>query len=260
MPESTPAAIVTAAACKKITGSIDRSKKATTGPARYTMRPRSARAAATPRTPPIAAIRTASVSNARTTRPRLAPSDARIAISCSRALRDNQDSDVRTGDEQREQDGCTEQPGQHDSGRSAERCAFDAGYPGRDLTAVRGQVRRVLREPRLQLLLETRRRHVRRPPRDDLERRLGCGGVGCERCPDRPSPSSRTRTAPASRQPPRTAGCQSRSYCRAHRRGRRAGIARSGSSTRPAPRGCRRRSGTSGRGRARRRAPKRNLA
>ena len=71
--------------CTNTAGSIEKSKNIPP-PVRWIRMPCSASVAHTPSAPPAIATSTDSVSSARTIRPRLAPSDARIAISCSRAV------------------------------------------------------------------------------------------------------------------------------------------------------------------------------
>ena len=79
-----PEARVTNADCSNRTGSTERSKNSTLPRVRWMSTPRSAKVARIPSAPPQTASAVDSVSSARTIRPRLAPSDARIAISCSR--------------------------------------------------------------------------------------------------------------------------------------------------------------------------------
>jgi hypothetical protein len=80
-----PEARVTNADCSNRTGSTERSKNSTLPRVRWMSTP-SAKVARIPSAPPQTASAVDSVSSARTIRPRLAPSDARIAISCSREV------------------------------------------------------------------------------------------------------------------------------------------------------------------------------
>jgi hypothetical protein len=86
MPAMMPVRTVMTTDRSRTPGSIERSKNESVAAERYTSTPRRAKVVQMPSAPPAIASSTDSVSSARTMRPRLAPSDARIAISCSRAV------------------------------------------------------------------------------------------------------------------------------------------------------------------------------
>ena len=201
-------------------GSIERSKNRTLAPALRTMSPRSASVAAIPSSPPTAAISTDSVTSARTMRPRLAPSDARIAISCSRAVH-CAITRMATFAQAISSVSSTQAPsshGQHERHRLAERRPLEPGHLQPQLALGGGQPLRVLGEPGLQLLREHFRRDAGPAPDDDLETGLGWQRRRVEHASRSASSCSKTRSARASRRRRHVAGRRSRSWRPTRRR------------------------------------------
>ncbi|PYR23246.1 MAG: hypothetical protein DMF94_01955 [Acidobacteria bacterium] len=126
------------------------------------------------------------MTSARTMRPRLAPSDARIAVFLARGpLRDHQDGDVRAGDQERQQHGGAQHPRQRERHALAERRPFEAGHFQAQLPLGGRQMAGVLLQAALQSSRKPLRRDAGLAPDHDVETGLRRNGGVIERRPDR---------------------------------------------------------------------------